>query len=351
MTSFKRITLIGAPPSPYTHKMVALLRYRHIPYNLKWGMPDEILPRMGIEPPKPALLPTFVFEDEDEGKEGGAIAVCDSTPIIRRLEERYPERSVLPVDPALAFIDYLLEDFADEWCTKYMFHYRWHPEADADNAGTLLPLGYNVSLPAEQHKHFKQHFSTRQISRLYVVGSNDITAPIIDASYRRFLVAMEAHLAEQPYMLGHRPGAGDFALYGQLTQLVGFDPTPRAIAHKLSSRTVAWVDQMADLSGLEVQESQWRTLEQQPESLRGLLNEVGRMYVPALLANAQALAAGEKSWQAEIDGATWSQQTFSYQVKCLKWLVQGYASLNDLDRRRLDQLLNGTGCEVLFSNI
>jgi glutathione S-transferase len=338
------ITLIGATPSPYTHKMLALLRYRHIPYKIKWGMPEEILPQMGIEPPKPGLLPTFIFKDEN----GESTAVCDSTPIIRRLEESYSERSVLPMDPALAFIDYLLEDFADEWCTKYMFHYRWYPEADADNAGTLLPLGYNVSLPAEQHRQFKQHFSQRQISRLYVVGSNNTTAPIIDASYRRFLAAMEAHLAEQPYMLGQRPGAGDFALYGQLTQLVGFDPTPRAIAHEVSSRTVAWVDKMADLSGLEAQDSGWRPLEQQPDSLRGLLNELGRMYVPALLANARALQAGEKSWQAEIDGAIWSQQTFPYQVKCLKWINQAYAELSEKDRGRIDRVLEGTGCEALL---
>jgi len=344
VVSPKRITLIGATPSPYTHKMVALLRYRHIPYNVMWGVPEEILPKMGIEPPKPGLLPTFIFDDEN----GEAKAVCDSTPIIRRLEGSFPGRSVLPVDPALAFIDYLLEDFADEWCTKYMFHYRWHPEADADNAGTLLPLGYSVSLPTEQHKQFKQHFTQRQISRLYVVGSNDITAPIIDASYRRFLAAMEAHLAEQPYMLGQRPGAGDFALYGQLTQLVGFDPTPRAIAHEVSARTVAWVDQMADLSGLEAQETEWKPLEQQPESLRGLLNELGRMYVPALLANARALQAGEKNWQTEIDGATWRQQTFSYQAKCLQWINQAYIELSDKDRRRVDVVLEGTGCEALF---
>ena len=344
MASSEPITLIGATPSPYTHKMVALLRYRHIPYKIKWGMPEEILPQMGIEPPKPSLLPTFIVDDEN----GEAQAICDSTPIIRRLEKSYFERSVLPVDPALAFIDYLLEDFADEWCTKYMFHYRWHPEADADNAGTLLPLGYNVSMPAEQHKQFKKHFANRQISRLYVVGSNDTTAPIIDASYRRFLAAMEVHLAQQPYMLGQRPGAGDFGLYGQLTQLVGFDPTPRAIAHEVSPRTVAWVDQMADLSGLEAQETDWKSLEQQPESLRGLLSEIGRMYVPALLANAQALQAGEKNWQAEIDGATWSQQTFSYQAKCLKWINQSYSNLSDEDRRRVDRLLEGTGCEALF---
>jgi hypothetical protein len=149
-------------------------------------------------------------------------------------------------------------------------------------------------------------------------------------------------------MLGQRPGAGDFGLYGQLTQLVGFDPTPRAIAHEVSPRTVAWVDQMADLSGLDTQPTQWTSLEQQPESLRGLLNEIGRMYVPALLANAQALQAGEKNWQAEIDGATWSQQTFSYQAKCLKWINQSYSDLSDEDRRRVDRLLEGTGCEALF---
>ena len=345
MAASERITLIGATPSPYTHKMVALLRYRQIPSSITWSMPEQILPALGIAPPKPALLPTFIFNDEN----GDAKAVCDSTPIIRRLEDDFPARSVLPTDPALAFIDYLLEDFADEWCTKYMFHYRWYPEADADNAGTLLPLGYNVSLSDEQHRHFKEHFSQRQIGRLYVVGSNDITAPIIDASYRRFLAAMEAHLAEQPFMLGNRPGAGDFALYGQLTQLVGFDPTPRAIAHQVSARTVAWVDQMADLSGFDVQETQWTSLEQQAESLRGLLNEVGRMYAPALLANALAFQAAEKSWQAAIDGATWSQQTFPYQVKCLKWINQGYLSLSSEDRARVDRVLEGTGCEALVA--
>ena len=190
-----------------------------------------------------------------------------------------------------------------------------------------------------------------RLRRLYVVGSDETTAPIIDASYRRFLAAMEAHLSQQPYMLGHRPGASDFALYGQLTQLVGFDPTPRAIAHQTSLRTVAWVDQMADLSGLEVQEAGWTSLEQQPESLRGLLAELGRMYVPALLANARALQAGEKNWQVEFDGALWSQQTFPYQVKCLNWIKQRYAKLSAEDRQRVDLALDGSGCEALFPRL
>jgi glutathione S-transferase len=320
------------------------MRYRHIPYSVTWSDPGVALDAMGIEKPKLAFMPTFLFEDEA----GQAQAVCDSTPIIRRLEAMFAGRSVLPQDPALAFIDYLIEDFADEWATKYMFHYRWYPEADADNAGTLLPLGFDVSMPQETQAQMKSWVAERQIGRLYVVGSNDTTAPVIDASYRRFLAAMENHLASQHFMLGNRPGAGDFGLYGQLTQLVGFDPTPREIAHEVSPRTVAWVDHLRDQSGIEPLETDWMSLEDAPDSLQGILAEIGRVYVPALLANAKAVEAGEKTWEDEIDGAPWTQQTFPYQAKCLMWINEQYRALGDDDRGRVDALLAGTGCEAML---
>ena len=344
MASQESIRLVGGNGSPYTQKMVALLRYRRLPYAVTWGQVEPVCDALGIEKPRPVLMPTFLFEEE-----GGIKAQCDSTPIIRRLEGMYPDRSVLPQNPALAFIDYLIEDFADEWCTKYMFHYRWYPQADADNAGTLLPLGMDVSLSKDAHEQFKHFFTERQISRLYVVGSNDTTAPVIDASYRRFLAAMETHLANQKFMLGKRPGAGDFGLHGQLTQLVGFDPTPRAIAHEVSPRTVAWVDLMCDQSGLEPAEGDWIGLNAQPDSLRGLMAEIGRVYAPAQLANAQAVQAGEKTWAAEIDGAPWTQQTFPYQAKCLQWTNERYRALSDVEREQVDALLDGTGVETMLS--
>ena len=347
MAQDSRQTLIGGTGSPYTQKMVALLRYRRIPYNIIWADPVATLDELGIEKPRPTFHPTFLFD----GDAGAVDPVCDSTPIIRRLEDSHSGRSVLPDDPALAFLDYLIEDFADEWCTKYMFHYRWYPQADADNAGTLLPLGMDLSLSAEMLAQFKQMFSQRQIGRLYVVGSNDTTAPVIDASYRRFLAAMEQHLATQPFMLGRRPAAGDFALHGQLTQLVGFDPTPRAITHEVSPRTVAWVDRMFDLCGLEPTDADWNPSDALPDSLRPLLQEIGRVYVPALLANAAATASGEKTWEAEIDGAPWTQQTFPYQTKCLNWIREQYAGLGDADRQRVDHALDGTGCEAALTGL
>lgn len=344
MSSETPLRLIGGTASPYTMKMISLMRYRHIRYAVTWGMPDTILDKMGIERPKLAFMPTFLFEGDD----GRPVATCDSSPIIRRLESMYDGRSVLPTDPALAFIDYLLEDFADEWATKYMFHYRWYPEEDAENAGTLLPLTMDMKLSDAQALEFKTMFQARQVSRLGYVGSNDVTAPVIEGSYRRFLEAMQKHLTQQSYMLGDRPSAGDFALYGQLTQLVGFDPSSRRIAHELSPRTVAWVDMLKDLSGVDPKESDWTPLEDQPETLRGLLAELGRVYVPALLANAEAVQAGEKNWSTQIDGQQWEQRSFPYQAKCLIWINEVYQALSEQDRERVNRVLAGTGCEALF---
>ena len=63
-----------------------------------------------------------------------------------------------------------------------------------------------------------------------------VTGPVIEASYRRFLAAFEAHLTPQPFLLGQRPGACDFAVYGQLTQLAEFDPTPMALTLEIAPR-------------------------------------------------------------------------------------------------------------------
>ncbi len=338
------VKLAGATASPYTQKMLALLRYRRVRYAITWGDPATQCDTLGVARPRPVLMPTFFVEEK-----GAVRAVCDSTPIIRELETAFSGRSALPPDPALAFIDYLIEDFADEWCTKYMFHYRWHAPADADKAGTLLPLAMDVSMSEATLAQFKSAFSERQKGRLYVVGSSDVTASVIDASYRRFLSAMENHLSTQRFMLGGRPAAGDFALYGQLSQLVGFDPTPRALAHELSPRTVAWVDLMRDQSGLEPSDADWVSVEDQPESLRDLLSEIGRVYAPAQLANAEALRAGAKTWETRIDGTIWSQQTFPYQAKCLKWTHEAYQALAESDRLRVDRLIAGTGVDAMLA--
>ncbi len=344
MTSPAPIELIGAVGSPYTRKMLALLRYRHIPHRIHWGDPSAHLDRLGVDKPSPIFLPTFLLESKDGTQE----AVCDSTPIIRRLENYSDERSVIPQNPALGFINFLLEDYGDEWCTKFMFHYRWHFNNDADNAGIMLPLTLDVTLDDNSLDQFSKYFSERQIGRLGVVGSNATTAPVIDQSYRRLLGVLDAHFKQQPFLLGDKPASCDFSLYGQLSQLVGFDPTPRAITYELSPRTAAWTQLMEDQSGLCADNTDWLNTEELPETLTNILKEVGRTYAPALVANAQAFAAGEKQWQTPIDGATWIQNTFPYQAKCLTWIHEQFQQLSNQDQEQVKQWLTGTGCEVLL---
>jgi glutathione S-transferase len=337
------LKILGAPGSPYSRKLRAVLRYRRIPHRwiIRNSREDRDLPEVPV-----ALMPVLVFPGESGQPDTAAI---DTTPLIRRLETLWPERRVIPPDPALAFVDGLLEDYADEWLTKAMFHYRWAYRADIDKAAAILPRWGRIDAPEERVAELSRMVAERQISRLWVVGSNETTGPVIEASYRRLLELLDAHLATRPFVMGDRPGASDFGLFGQLTQLVLFDPTPAALALEISPRLLAWVELVEDLSGSEVSEADWTSRDALPESVRALLVEAGRVYAPFLLANATALESGAERVECTIDGRKWVQQPFPYQGKCLRWLREGYAALAPEDRACVDALLAGTGCEALFA--
>jgi len=332
------LRIVGAPGSPYSRKLRAVLRYRRIPHVWvqRGSRENQALPRPRVE-----LLPQLVFPGAQE-------ALTDSSPLIRRLEGMTTERSAIPDDPALAFLDALLEDYADEWLTKAMFHYRWAFAADVAQAAAILPRWFRSDQPEAEAVAAGKQFAARQIGRLGVVGSNPTTAATIEASYERLLQLLDARLTESPFVFGSRPAAADFALYGQLTQLAGFDPTPRRVALELAPRVVAWVDGVEDLSGLELGHGGWLSRDALPASLRTLFGEVGRVYAPFLLANAEALARGAESVECAIDGRPWRQKPFPYQAKCLGWLREGHAALAAGDRRVVDACLAGTGCEALF---
>lgn len=57
--------------------------------------------------------------------------------------------------------------------------------------------------------------------------------------------------------MGKRPGACDFGLYGQLTQLALFDPTTAAITVAEAPRIYCWTENTEDLSGLDASEDDW----------------------------------------------------------------------------------------------
>ena len=345
VASANPLTLMGAAGSPYTRKMVALLRYRRIQHAVIWASHRN--PPAGYPEPAVKLLPTFYFPKA----EGGHQAVVDSTPIIRRLEAEHQGRSALPVDPVLAFLNYLIEDYGDEWLTKCMFHFRWAHQADADNAGPMLIFWNEPAISDEEALPAAAFISKRQIDRLYVVGSNAITAETIESSYSRLLVILDKLAQAQGYVLGARPSSADFAIYGQLTQLGIIEPTSAAIMTKVSRRVRGWLDRMEDLSGLAPEDGHWASRTTAAERLKPLLTEIGRVYAPFLLANAKAVMAGAESFETEIDGRAWKQPTFPYQAKCLKWIRDEFAALSPADRADVRSMFAGTGCDALIAGL
>ncbi|MCP4959097.1 MAG: glutathione S-transferase, partial [Actinomycetia bacterium] len=70
---------------------------------------------------------------------------------------------------------------------------------------------------------------------------------------------------------------------------------------------------------------------------------------PFMVANAEALMSGADEVACDIDGQTYRQAPFGDQGKCLQWIREEYWALDDIDQERVDAVLAGTGCEVLFA--
>ena len=343
VSSDQPLVILGAHSSPYSRKMRAVLRYRHIPHD--WvvrGSPHDDLP-----PAPVPVIPVLAWRD-DEG--GYRDLMVDSSPQITRLEAEYPGRSIVAPDPATAFLDFVLEDMADEWLSKAMYHYRWANAEDTEKSGRLLPLDANLQLSDEQAAMAHDWFIDRQVGRRAMIGSTDTNGPLIERSYERMLDALQAHLREHDFFFGTRPGRADFAFFGQLMPMLWWDPTPTAVAVERAPRAIMWNQWMDDLSWWRIEgDDGWVAAEDVPVTTRALLVEAGRTYAPFMVANGAAVAADADEVVCEIDGAEYRQAPFKYQAKCLAWIRDEYVALDDGDRTRVDRVLAGTGCEVLVA--
>ncbi|HWP67578.1 MAG TPA: glutathione S-transferase family protein [Candidatus Limnocylindria bacterium] len=322
------LRLFGNELSPYSVKVRSYLRYKNIPH--VWIVRDATNQEEFARHAKLPLIPLLVFPD--------GTSMQDSTPIIEHLERRYPEPSIHPDDPALAFLSALLEEYADEWGNKPMFHYRWFYDADAASAADRLARSMQPGIEGDALGQLRDAVRGRMVPRLSFVGSSAATKGQIEGSFLRQLDLLEEHLAARAYVFGGRPAFGDFGLAGQLYEL-SIDPTPGAIMRRGYPRVLAWVERMLHPraeGGFEP----WSALA--PTLTPLLREEVARIFLPWSTANARALAAGTKEFTVELDGRPFTQETQKYHAKSLAALRDRYARV--ADRSALDPILADTGC-------
>jgi glutathione S-transferase len=324
--------LYGADLSPYSQKVLHVLRYKSIPH--EW-LPRTIARQGEFQRfAKLPLVPVLVGADD--------FSQQDSTPIIETLERRYPEPAITPDDPALAFISALLEDYADEWVNKAMFHYRWTYDADQQSAARRIAAmmfeGTDTDrAPAEAS------IRERMSGRLHHVGSSAATLPVIEGSYARLLDLLEAHLSDRPYLFGARPALADFGLGAQLGQLLS-DPTPGAQMRDRAPRVAAWVERL-DRAAVQ---GPFEELSALVPTLAPLLREeVAGCYLPWMEANAAAAAAGEESMGVDLPGGRFTQAPQKYAARAFKDIRARYGALAPSEA--LDRVLAGAGCDRWFA--
>src|SRR5579871_3994759 len=324
----------GALGSPYSLKMRAVMRYRRLPHT--WqpiGLNAAVRGRVKVP-----VIPVIRFGEDDWRN--------DSTPMIQALEALHPERKLIPDDPADAFLAYLIEDMADEWGTKMMFHYRWAPVEDqSPNAFTLAQQAM-LGQPRATIERAGEAMRERQVGRMPLVGCTPQNAPLIEATARRVLALIDAHVADGIWLFGARPSLADFGWYGQFSQLAR-DATPRAMLRSDYPAALTWIEMLDDASGMEP--GAWRDPAAEPSpALAGLCDLASELYLPFLAENARALADGRTELSMTLLGRPYTQAPFGYQAKCLAALKAAFAALPPAARQQVETALAaGPGGAIL----
>ncbi|QQN62278.1 glutathione S-transferase [Bradyrhizobium diazoefficiens] len=328
-----RYELVGANASPYSRKVLAILRYRRLPHF--WRIQDPATLPSDVAG-QLRLMPMLRVPNDDRFE-------CDSTPLAHMLEARHPhQRSIIPDDPAAAFLCHLIEDYADEWCTKMMYYFRWADAEAARSCASWVTRDLQPELRGPELASAERAFFQRQCSRREMVGCAPENGPLIEAHFGELLRTLNLLGGPDRYLFGTRPSLGDFALYGQLFQLT-LDSWPQSVVRRDAPLVENWVYRLDDASGVE---GVWDPIDGGASyaARMATLGMIGRVYLPFLVKNATAIAASEQTVSLEIDGRTYSQPAFKYQAKCFREIVEQWNALSEADRSRLSRLLSGTGC-------
>ena len=207
--------LFGAETSAYSTKMRSYLKYKSVPFDWvpRTQETEDELKRVS----RFATLPVLVT--------ASGFAVHDTTPLIEALEADSPEPSATPADPTLGFLACVLEEYADAWLAKTVFHYRWTRKKDQRLAAQRTIDDYYTVTPPADRKAAEDLAIETMGAQLKTMQLDGELGDALEKSFKRFVKLLDEHLKKHLFIFGERPSIADFAIAGQLIQMMK-DPTP-----------------------------------------------------------------------------------------------------------------------------
>jgi len=279
--------LYGTHFSYYTGKARAYLRYKQIPHQEIFSSMRQyrkvIIPKTGVR-----FIPVVITPEGE--------ALQDTSVIIDTLEQKWPERSILPKTPVQRLVAYLLEVYFDEWFLFPAMHYRWNfPE---ENQPFLFEEFGSIVLPSGPR--FMQRFLGKKLASRFSgyvpkLGISDKTIPIIEKRYQAFLEWFTSHLEKHDYLLGGCPSIADFALQGPLYAHLYRDPHSGKRMKQNFPRVAQWVEEM---NKADKKPGAFLEDDRIPESIESLLQIVFQDHMPILLDTAERV----HQWSQEHPG-------------------------------------------------
>lgn len=318
-----RYIVHGLTASYFTRKVTAYLDYA----GLSW----RLAPSIGANDAARAV-----------GWNGGIPVVTDpsgemmwdSTAIIEYLNGSVSDRSVLPDDPTMQFLAYLLDDFSDEWFYRHAVGTRWLYEENRVTGSWDIAREGSRELPLDiaTVQNFVAGAMTDCLPRLGVTPAN------IDAWVQESLVpwqaAFGAHLDAQDFLLGGRPSLADFAFFGGNAAHFINDPWCRRLIESVAMPVVTATHRLMAPLGAEL--GAWDDPADLPETLVALLAEAGRHYLPWV---AEATVSGS-AVVAFDDGSTAEIATTNFLTEARSTMLARYAAARTPE---LDAILERAG--------
>ena len=281
--------IFGVEESPYSVKVRSYFRYKKIPHT--WITRNEN-PEVYGRHAKLPLIPLVVTPEDT--------AVQDSTPIIHTFESQFPDPSIHPNDEVTRFVSYVLEEFGDEWGNKWMFHFRWARDVDQIACAKRLAGWANSRASSEQIDAISHQIRSRMVDRVWFVGSNPTTAPMIEESFKEAVSILDTHFANRSYLFGERPAFGDFGMWGQIYN-ANRDVTPAEIL-KPYTNVLAWLHRMLSPEDL----GEFETWDDLAPTLTPLLKtQVDDLFLPWSEANAESIFANANEFDVELRLGKW----------------------------------------------
>jgi glutathione S-transferase len=267
MPAASEIVVHGLTVSYFTRKVTGYLDYK----GLRW----RLRPSIGLNPDAMAVgwnggIPVVTTPDGE--------MIWDSTAVILHLETRWPEPAVVPPDPTLAFLAYLLDDFSDEWLYRHAVGTRWLYEENRSSGSLDIAregtLETNAGL--DTTRALVTEAMTACLPRLGVTPDN--VAAWVQDSLLPWQRALAAHVGATGYLLGARPSLADFALFGGNAAHFTNDPVCRRWTEEAGPAVVAHTHAL--MTPRERAFGDWLAADDLPATLGALLEETGRHYLP-----------------------------------------------------------------------